>query len=848
MARTGRFGRLPRTAPSLASTIVQMVREVNAQEDQNILQAWEEGGLYKGKKVTDAMLLSHFKMRRDSMSPTDPLWDKWNTTVQNYEFAIEESKMSLKYAEKKVNDTQMANFYRVWAKKLPVDSEAYRNLMRSAAQFADAAKARGGGGGGGGGGRRSGGGGRGGGVDQDAYNAQALSAYDRFEKKWDDANYYLINAAYRAGILQITDTTDPDDLMDLRGGDEADHSRFLDLFDAIQNDPYYSDIKEAMEAEGLGGLTYAQFLSAGDSKEAGMRERQRIAIAFGDEKGAKDIGEEMMEFVTTRAVVNDIDEFAWYQTTRRDLDETIARGGLSPFEVEDLLANYERGLSMLRDSATSEQTKGFLNNELRALQGEDVVGPTAYEGNEGGIRKRDTSDSGQYAGLRREAQVAIRAINSGQAFLTAGVDERGTPMYGFITKDDIRLRDPMAGRVIFNSVGAGSERTIPTYVQFQPMFAQAVTGTDPRTGLPTAQVAAAGSEALGVTYTLNGHTYYGVMAGGAGTQMMWFSDNPFAEGARLQMTEDGLVVTRAIGEDEMTVDPSGRPVFDPMSMLEERARRTDLTYTRRYDSALEAVYDTDPVARQALLRASDAEIAVVAESSPDPEGSWAELRDLRNTIVDRHEMRVAQRGIFGRAQAGREMEGFANDILASEEHFERTGESKAEKARALELIRSGEQWEAMYRATNPESVTRTARQTSVLENRPIDERTGLPFGPEVTGSRAIGGSWTRPNQPLPAIKVPQIGDALSAPQQGGPRNVDLIGGPQPTYNRPADPITPTPRPVAPTPPPPRPITPTTPTPIDEIDEPWSTPVTPRPPVRTPIAPPRIPSNRNPVIR
>ena len=846
MARTGRFGRLPRTAPNLASTIVQMVREVNAQEDSNMLQAWEEGGLFKGEKVTDKMLLDHFRKRRDSMSKTDPLWDKWNTSIQNYEFAIEESKMSLKYAEKKVDDTAMANFYRKWAGKLPVDSEAYRNLMRSAAQFADAAKARAGGGGGGRGRGRSGGSRRSG-NNQEAYNAAAMGAYDRYEKKWDDANYYLLNAAYRAGILQITDTTDPDDLMDLRGGDEADHQRFLDLFDAIQTDPYYADIKEAMAAEGLGGLTYAQFLAAGDSKEAGLDARIRIARTYGDDKGVKDLTEEKIEFVTTRAIVNDIDEFAWYQTTRRDLDDRIAAGGLSPFEVRDLLGQYASGLSMLRDSATSEQTRGFLNNELRALQGEDVVGPTMFEGTEGGIRTREGGDGARYAALLRTAENAVRMIESGQAFLTAGVTADGIPDYGVITKDDLRLRDPLAGRVIFNSAGAGENRTIPTFVQFQPMYVAGVTGMDPRTGLPSAQVTPAGSEALGVTYTLNGHTYYGVMAGGNGSQMLWFADNPFAEGTQQEWGEDGLTVSRRLTDADLTMDPSGRPVFDPMSVLEERARNMDLTYTKRYDSALEAVYDTDPIARQALLRASDADLAIVAEASPAPEETWAELRVLRNEIVDRHQMRIAQRGIFGAAQQGRETEALATRIAASEEHFERTGESKAEKARALELLRQGEEWEARYRQMNPASASANRRQTDRSEIRPVDPRTGLPLPEDVSGARVVAGSWGRNTTPLPQIKVPQIGATTATPQQSGPRPVDQIGGPLPVRPQPAPPPPVTPRPVAPPPTPPAP-TPTTPTPIDDVEQPWpDTPTTPTPPVRQPI-PPQIPSNRNPVIR
>jgi len=142
MARAGRFGRLPRPAPSLTNTLIAIAREMQSQRDQNIMSAWQKGGLFEGHQVTDEMVLAHWAKRMEGVSKDDPLYDTYKMAREQLDYAIHESKMTARYALGKVSDGQMAQFYLGWAKKVPVNSEFYRALQRDAGQFLKAAKAR----------------------------------------------------------------------------------------------------------------------------------------------------------------------------------------------------------------------------------------------------------------------------------------------------------------------------------------------------------------------------------------------------------------------------------------------------------------------------------------------------------------------------------------------------------------------------------------------------------------------------------------------------------------------------------------------------------------------------------
>jgi hypothetical protein len=161
MARVGRFGRMPAEAPDLTSSLVAMMNQYRGQQDDNIFDAWENGGRYEGKQVSDAMLLDHIRDRRDELERDDPLWDEWNNRLWQYGFKIAEQKQNLDFQRTLARiasidtrtrrgareaalatnaaNAEMRGFYTSWAAKLPRRSAAYRDLMSSAAQYSRAA-------------------------------------------------------------------------------------------------------------------------------------------------------------------------------------------------------------------------------------------------------------------------------------------------------------------------------------------------------------------------------------------------------------------------------------------------------------------------------------------------------------------------------------------------------------------------------------------------------------------------------------------------------------------------------------------------------------------------------------
>lgn len=142
-ARRGSFGRLPRSQPSLTATLVSIAQQMENKEDQNIMDAWQKGGTVKGKPVTDQAMLAHWKMRLAQVDKRDPLYDTYKQTIDQMTYSIAESKITVAYAQKRIGEMAVAKFYLDWAKKIPVNSEFYRVLQRDAAQYVQAARARG---------------------------------------------------------------------------------------------------------------------------------------------------------------------------------------------------------------------------------------------------------------------------------------------------------------------------------------------------------------------------------------------------------------------------------------------------------------------------------------------------------------------------------------------------------------------------------------------------------------------------------------------------------------------------------------------------------------------------------
>jgi hypothetical protein len=101
-----------------------------------MFDAWQNGGLYKGKPVTDDRLLGYIKSRRDGFSTDDPLWDEWNNRHTQYRFSIGEQKIGLAFKQGKVGAGAVAAFYRNELKSIPKDSAFYREVAGRATQWA----------------------------------------------------------------------------------------------------------------------------------------------------------------------------------------------------------------------------------------------------------------------------------------------------------------------------------------------------------------------------------------------------------------------------------------------------------------------------------------------------------------------------------------------------------------------------------------------------------------------------------------------------------------------------------------------------------------------------------------
>jgi hypothetical protein len=143
MARRAKFGQRPRVQQSLSGTLVAIAHEMVARQDSNLMDAWKNGGEFEGRKVTDEMVLAHFKEREKDLDKNDPLYDSYKDQVLQLEYGIEQSKMDLKHVQGKIDDKTYAQFFIKWSKRVPQNSEWWRSLQKDAAQLMESAKAKG---------------------------------------------------------------------------------------------------------------------------------------------------------------------------------------------------------------------------------------------------------------------------------------------------------------------------------------------------------------------------------------------------------------------------------------------------------------------------------------------------------------------------------------------------------------------------------------------------------------------------------------------------------------------------------------------------------------------------------
>jgi hypothetical protein len=608
-----------------------------AQTDRNLVDAWQRGGEVDGKKVTDEDLLAHFKDRRDHVAPDDPLWDYYDNLLSNYQFTVDESKMTLKYADQQVGDIGMAEFYEVEAGKHPPDSEIARDLLRNAAAYRERARAE-----------AAAGASR---AKAQAYQKSIDLIYDSYQKDWQYAEAYITQAAQYAGIIG------PDEsllAMTTSGESETeqDFDRFMALFDDISNSDEKSPlagIRQALEAQGLGGLTYADFTALADRNSEGYRQSAGASNRFGDPDQAEKFRDAGFEFDRTRNYIKDADEFMVYDQMRRDFAEAWADPGLNPYALREIARKYHQRLSELLGSTTSTSLHGDITNELRALEGKTSGGSVVDDTNQDLLETSSTINA---------INAEIRAAETGVGILspvTTKEDGSREQVWSLVAPG--AAGDPNTGMLVMALMGG---KSVPIWVPFSPLYSQANTNVSPftRRAVTELQPKSGLDDQIGVVYTTqSGVIMYGIF--GADGKLTFFDHPPFKNdvdyGDPLPTGDGGVVIQwvqpgvegadfDSTGEYETKVDD-----YIPRDLL-NLDQFTGTTVKGRYDNPLASYYDSTPATRLALLASTDKGVHDMLELAGVPEDQAANV--LMQTSSLRNDLRIRANRAWQSGSAG----------------------------------------------------------------------------------------------------------------------------------------------------------------------------------------------------
>jgi len=617
--------------------LVALAREMETRITNNYIDAWQNGGEVDGKPVDDDRLLQRLLDRRDGVSESDPLWDTYNNDYLNYSFAIEDSKMTLKYAQHQVNEKQMADFYTGWAKKMPPNSEIYRTLMRQAAQFLDAAKAR-----------ASAGASR---ARSNAYAQGRDNIYQTYMRDYDMATALLTQAARDANII-----TPGEDLNDLRASDaEGDQALFFGLINTIATDPDFAIARAQLADLGLAGLNYETWREMSNRYEAGLRQSIAIANQYGETKDATGLQKDLTDFIYESARFNDIDEIAAY-TKARDAWMNIVVYSADVTTDEQKLAatrQYESTLELLHGKASSDQTRTMLTHELAGVRGliEPGSGASTLAEQLSQVDRFGGDAQGTSASVQ-ELQRRMAGKADGSLITTYQTADPSQPMWNVAETASL---DSRTGLVVSMSTGANGLSTA-VWVPFQPIAVQALTAPDPYTTNPTAALnPRAGADTnIGVTFVINGKRYYGVY-GVPGTEpgsLTYFDINPFTgpDGTTISPTFDpqtgAMLLSYTVPVDQVPADST----YDPMDVTRNQNFIDRPGYNvHRSTNALGLMVRTDPKLSEAILQQSPRQMAaVLREQYGSVEAALGPMQnfvDGYNAAVAEHNSNLTQEEI-----------------------------------------------------------------------------------------------------------------------------------------------------------------------------------------------------------
>jgi hypothetical protein len=345
-SRRGRFGRRRTGSSNLTMLIASLMREQRAAEDRAIFDAWQNGGMFKGEKVTDARILAYIKGRRDGFSTDDPLYDEWNNRLIQTEFSIGEQKIGLAFKQGRVGAGAVAAFYRGQLSKIPKDSQFYREVAGRAAEWAKSA----------GGAARGAGRARAG----KALNAK-IDGQQAIVDSYDGLEQMLTDVAKRAGMIAGNQT--------LTDASATDIERLFDMGLTFAGKP----------------VTYETWTGAAKNSYFAQRE----VIILTEQAGRTTVTKrnKLQKFIDQTLVrANAVDDRAKYEAAREawqaEMDATNdpRKAIEATKKYLDTLTAIREGAAAVGDVDTNDpEFIGGLTNEITTITTGQAAGPTVTD-------------------------------------------------------------------------------------------------------------------------------------------------------------------------------------------------------------------------------------------------------------------------------------------------------------------------------------------------------------------------------------------------------------------------------------------------------------------------------------
>jgi hypothetical protein len=540
MARRGKFGKLTVVSSSITSSIISIAREMQQQEYQNMLDAWKNGGTVDGKPVTDEMFLAYVKGRLDGLSTSDPMYDSWKLQYDQTDYGIQESKQYTLYKQGRISDNQMAQFYLNWAKKVPSNSEFYRTLQKDAAQFTQAAAARG----------------RAGAAKakSDAYNAYAQEIGNKYIAVGDLLTQTMTTIAKNNNLIGADQ-----DLSDFMLAGQNDPGRMETLLGqinaAMKADPktyaaFVNQIK-SYDPSWDGNLTSAYFASALKSSVQGHGLLAARATKDGYTSVAKAQNKAAGAATTLGSQVRSWPVAASYQQARDQFDRVYNDPTATQLDKSQAAADFAQKIDTLAatpglDTAMSNRLK----NDALAYRGDPRAAnqPSYYENYLGSqhltVGETSTSTgeaSGENVRFQQEFQRAsymqaqMAANPLGFVYASSVIGPDGVPTYDPSGKGEVAI-------VPKSSVDlAGNTFVVPVPTVGGDAIMQAIPVHDVIMEDPTGNNSKGTQVGVYMQYSVGGQkvTLYGVtQADGTKT---WTPVSPFSDTTMETVKPDGTL-------------------------------------------------------------------------------------------------------------------------------------------------------------------------------------------------------------------------------------------------------------------------------------------------------------------